>query len=435
MQNIRSSLRRDLFVALQLAIGLQFLSPDVLFAGGDQCRTLFESGAEHEVARFSLEPKIWNLDFHGLKLTVRQIPELESRVSFTNSKIWGTNQGLTSYLIRNHFPGANEAIEKLKKNRSLRESTEAASAQGVWLAPLSSKFEILHDTVFAELETGGPKKIGALQVTTVAQKAQAESALPNSELMDGTIDLPNIGSIDPRGSGRDKMTIHHWVSWYAETGLYFDTPDRALEKSGWAVRIKILSEKDQAMSSQFLVPRGRDLQKAKRMTLTIKYSPGKLVGPFTRRIEFHVFLPLEFSLELAGELAATVLNSIEPSTFNSLPKLTPVTRVDTDRMGLNVMAQLTPDGRPTKVGFVTIDRFTRLVAEPNSEYPGYVGSGLQTELEILPDFFVTLDSHPSLWTDLTSLAKSIASGSGGKFDHEPKYVTPEVKGVEPRPDN
>lgn len=411
-----------------------FLIPVKLVALSNSCYLIFTSTSEKswplsevKMRDFPDDPKTWTVHFMSREWTVQQTPELESRVSFTHSKFQHSNQALASQLLQKYFFGGSDALQMLSNDRYLQADLKANFQTGVSLSPLSSKYEVLHDSYFSNEQSGEPKKTGSIGLISQTEISRPESELPNSPLTIFERGLP------ASGSSQDRIVIKHWVSWYSETGLYFDTAESALQKMGWAVRLKILSEKDEPMSVTRTLPNATDLQQAKRMTLTIKYSPGGLTGPFTRRIEFHVFLPLDFNVKMAGNLAASVLKSIEPNVFASLPRLAPVSRVDTNRMGLNVVAKQSAEEKPLKIGFVTIDQFNKFKIDFETQSLILQGSGLQTEMEILPEHFGWLQSDKKFGKIVTDLAYDIAN-QGGQFDHSPKYMTQQLRAPTMRPD-
>ena len=102
-----------------------------------------------------------------------------------------------------------------------------------------------------------------------------------------------------------------------------------------------------------------------------------------------------------------------------------VLRQELDDLALaeRVLARLTGD-LPVKVGFATVDSFSRTMA--TDDVLDSEGRGVQIEVEILPEFHARLTADKLLQAALSQLLLEVRTSTKGVIDPHPKYKTPSI---------
>lgn len=365
--------------------------------------------------------------YAGMAYHIFSIPEIEARLTFLDAE--KTNSALASDLLSRFYPGMIDSV--LGKTLGRAVMWHKRWKGSVYLAPLSSQFEHFHESGFVSFRNAQSKKVREWGIDS-GQADSRVAFLPNEILYGEAFNLSDVGfeSHAPfgRGHSRDYVTVAHWVGWQSETALYYDTRDEALKSKGWAVRIKMWSPKDSPISLSKGDPARAARNQIIRMAVTIKKSLGEAFG-MTSRQEYHVDLPIEFDLSLAPKLIEAALARIEPGLLRKGSQLGIIKVVDTNRIGLNVMRSQFPGASAVKVGFLTVDNFSRYEMKKNASAPSREGSSLQLELEVLPEFHGELHDtgEQSLQQQLRNLLGAIAVELKGRPDPSPKYITDYIK--------
>ncbi|MCB9026466.1 MAG: hypothetical protein H6625_09135 [Bdellovibrionaceae bacterium] len=372
-------------------------------------------------ANYQPEPTI-PIVFKNLNLEIQSIPELETRISFLNQEI--SNELLAQQLLSRYYPEMIQSVQEMTQGRAIINNSVWNNT--VQIAPLSSEFEEYHVSGFATLESESAKKVNQWELKD-SKPDEYTNQIPNEKILGGIFYLkPN--KYETKQSDRyNYIDVYHWVSWASETAVYYDYADSHLQNQGWAVRLKMWSPKNKAVSAQYLVPQPSDLKNIVRMALTIKKSHGNESG-LTSRQEYHVHLPLDFNLEEIPELIAKVIGELSPDLLDKDSFPQPKKRIDTNRIALNLRSPIQQGGELIKVGFITVDRFTRYTLYKGSSIPRFEGSATQLEAEVLPEFHQFLNSNGSvdLSNQIQILLDDIQRNFKGQKDLSPKYITPKI---------
>ena len=344
-----------------------------------------------------------------LQVEVVEAPELESRVNFQYSK---SGTAIIKDLILNFSTSFQTTL------RTAHPSINSPSWKGAFsLAPLSSQFEQFHES-FVNMDgvQRGPRRVKTWK------SGERKNGILNVEVSAGQWDLPSLGGrsgalMDGQWSGnhsRDYVESRFWMGWQKEMGLYLDTAQGGLKDLGIAVRVKSWFQKDRSLPDPRQLPTVEDLASAERWAVTIKVNQDP-VGLFTNRREIHAQFsenPRDMS-----ELSSWVLELVQqlqltPTQFTG--PLTVQQRIDTDRMTLNILRS----SDETKIGFLTLDQFTRYQMGPHQIQQE--GSRQQFEAEILPGF---IDAYlRGEMPELDALLQQVQSHLNGSKEPLPKYL-------------
>ncbi|MGE3386615.1 MAG: hypothetical protein AB7K41_07805 [Bdellovibrionales bacterium] len=289
----------------------------------------------------------------------------------------------------------------------------------IQLQPLRSIYEHFHDGGMATVRGPGSRRM-------VNQWGEGET--PDGALVDtlygSRISLRPLDSRfrDPGSNPwSDYVETTYLVGRQSELGLYFDTEDGLLERSGVAARLKLWSSKQHELGSPHRAPQDSELEHVVQRMVTIKKNLGEQQG-FTRRQEIQGVWPKDRPVMESVHLIREILIHKLGFKPEQLETLQARRRVDNQRIGINLID--TDGDKEDKLGFMTVDRF----------YVHDLKTGLlltkqpvnQLELEIFPQLSTAIFADSKLRQDLAEFVAEVESFAGGKKTTQPKYKHADV---------
>lgn len=319
-----------------------------------------------------------------IPLTVTSQPEYERRVnlpenvaSLTSPYKWSypsTNKvqtaGDLTSLMLDYFHGATAILQSATGNRPL-----------LSLNPLGSNEEHFHSNNLIKNESTGDKP------------SQFVTELDGKLTFRSPVDWDR----------NDKTHFKYNVSHQREVGTYWDTPNQDLKKAGYALRIKDWYPIDD---------NGNINGATSGKSLFVKKTNGP-EGPFTSRDEYQVKLPKDFPEDQIVPAMQALLKHAGMTNAETLP-VKPVVEVNNERYGLNLVMY-----GDVKVGFLTVDYYTKKSLDPNFVSADEDKQTRQWETELLPEFKPLYDAHKS---EFDAFFKEVEDKLQGKVNPTPKYL-------------
>lgn len=305
-------------------------------------------------------------------------PEYERRMNFGKGA-----ENERQYLLRT----PDRVAAMLLDRYFLRLRTQKRlQGQSLYLAPLGSKIDHYHSLIDEAYNIADTGYRGTRSQFTM--KLSGEMA--------------NVANASR--SGNDKMQSTYIVGAQYEESVYFDTPDKVLEKHGFAARLKSwypLSEKAN--------PARKPVAQSLFLKRTLP-AGSETTGLFTARDEIQFKLSSTENLRYVNAAIGAVLKSAHPE-IESLNALQAITQVNTIRLGMNLFWKA-GGGEAYKIGFLTLDAFA-----PQSAAPGEYT--YQMEFEVFPQYYEFVRQHAEMFK---SFFADLEEYTGAQSNPVPKYL-------------